>query len=99
MYREWAAARDASGPLARSFAKIAAFLRAVASGLRGDGFTDAALVMERIASGKVGGRGPEGCRPGRFPLSPPSVPREPSMRRARRRRRSTENVWSMLQPA
>lgn len=37
---------------------IGAFLRAVASGLRGDGFTDAALVMEWIASGKVGGRGP-----------------------------------------
>lgn len=60
MYREWAGARDAKGPLSRIFAKVRALFRAMASALCGEGFTDAALVMDRIASGQIGGRGPDG---------------------------------------
>ncbi|MDO8983009.1 PLxRFG domain-containing protein [Cypionkella sp.] len=60
MYREWAGARAAAGPVSRIFNKVAAFFRAFASALRGEGFTDAAMVMERIAGGKVGGRGQDG---------------------------------------
>lgn len=65
MYREWAGARDARGPISRIFGKVQAFFRAVASALRGEGFTDAAMVMERIAAGDVGGRGPQGPGGGR----------------------------------
>ena len=60
IYREWAAARDAAGPVARAFGKVRAFLGAVANALRGRGFQSAALTMERIAGGVVGGRGPDG---------------------------------------
>jgi N12 class adenine-specific DNA methylase len=60
MYREWAGARSDASPAARIFNKVASFLRAMASALRGEGFEDAGRVMERIASGKVGGRGPDG---------------------------------------
>lgn len=70
MYREWAGARDAKGPLSRIFAKVRALFRAMASALRGEGFTDAALVMDRIASGQIGGRGPDG--PGRGRGNAPS---------------------------
>lgn len=65
LYREWAGARDGAGQLGRIFAKVRALFRALASGLRGEGFTDAALVMDRIASGKIGGRGPQGPGGGR----------------------------------
>ncbi|GGE24354.1 Adenine-specific DNA methylase, N12 class [Gemmobacter megaterium] len=66
MYREWATARDAAGPLARIFNKVRGFLQAIASGLRGQGFVSPALVMERIAGGTVGGRGPDGPGAGRM---------------------------------
>lgn len=60
MYREWATARSFSGSLSRAFSKVASFFRAFASALRGLGFNDAAMVMERIAGGAIGGRGPDG---------------------------------------
>lgn len=60
LYREWAAARDASSQVANILAKVQSFLRAVASGLRGTGFNDAARVMEKIAGGEIGGRGQDG---------------------------------------
>lgn len=60
MYREWAGARDAAGPVSRIFGKIKAFFEGMARALRGEGFADAAMVMERIAGGTVGGRGPDG---------------------------------------
>jgi N12 class adenine-specific DNA methylase len=65
LYREWAAARDAAGPVSRIFNKVRGFLQAVASALRGQGFASPALVMERIATGRVGGRGPNGPGGGR----------------------------------
>lgn len=60
MYREWAARRDAAGPAGKAFAKIRDFLMAMGSALRGRGFQSAGMTMERIASGAVGGRGPDG---------------------------------------
>lgn len=65
LYADWAQGRrDApTGPLRAAFERIASFFRAVASALRGEGFQSAAMVMERIASGEIGGRGPDG--PGR----------------------------------
>ena len=60
LYREWAAARDAAGTMSRIFNKVRGFLQAMASALRGEGFASPALVMERIAGGKIGGRGPDG---------------------------------------
>lgn len=60
LFREWAAKKDESGVLGRAMGRIASFFRAMASALRGQGFTDAAMVMERIANGTVGGRGPTG---------------------------------------
>lgn len=65
LYREWAADRETSSPVGRIMGKIFAFLDALASALRGEGFIDAALVMERIASGEVGSRGPHSPGPGR----------------------------------
>lgn len=59
-YRQWAAARDGADALSRIFEKVRSMFRAIASALRGEGFTDAALVMERIATGEIGGRGPDG---------------------------------------
>lgn len=62
MYREWAGARAAAGPVARILGKIKTFFDGMARALRGEGFADAATVMERIAGGTVGGRGPDGGR-------------------------------------
>jgi hypothetical protein len=59
-YRLWAQGRDMAGPLARTFSKVKAYLQAVANALRGQGFQSAAMTMERIASGTIGGRGPDG---------------------------------------
>ena len=59
-YRLWAQGRDAAGPVARAFAKVRAYLEAVANALRGQGFQSAALTMDRIARGEIGGRGPDG---------------------------------------
>lgn len=60
LYRQWAADREIEGPVARILGKIRRFLRAMAAALRGQGFVDAALVMERISRGEVGSRGPDG---------------------------------------
>lgn len=60
LYREWASSRDNASKMGRIFAKVQSLFRAMASALRGEGFTDADMVMERIASGEVGGRGPDG---------------------------------------
>lgn len=59
MYADWARARDSSqtGPLRAALERIASFFRAMAAALRGEGFADAAQVMERIASGEIGRRG------------------------------------------
>ncbi|MEI6798926.1 MAG: hypothetical protein WCO04_06885 [Pseudomonadota bacterium] len=58
--RLWAQGRELAGPLARAFAKVKAYLQAVANRLRGQGFLSSALTMERIASGTIGGGGPDG---------------------------------------
>jgi len=60
LYREWAAKRDQTGPVAATLRKIMGFLEAMANALRGRGFQSAARTMERIARGDVGRRGPEG---------------------------------------
>lgn len=67
LYADWAQARrDApAGPLRAALERIRSFFEAVASALRGEGFQSAATVMERIASGEVGGRGPDGPGGGR----------------------------------
>lgn len=59
LYSLWAAGKYASpppGPLARALERIAQFLRAVASALRGEGFVDPASIFEGIADGSVGRR-------------------------------------------
>ncbi|MFI2769604.1 PLxRFG domain-containing protein [Sulfitobacter sp. M22386] len=58
MYRLWAADRDSYSGVETALAKIEAFLGALANLLRGRGFNSAAMTMQRIASGQVGGRGP-----------------------------------------
>lgn len=62
LYADWAAGRREvdGGPLRQALDAIRSFFRAMASVLRGEGFQDAARIMERIASGEVGGRGPDG---------------------------------------
>lgn len=56
LYRKWSARRDRSSPIGKALAKLAAFLRAAGAALRGNGFNDAAMVMERMAGGQVGAR-------------------------------------------
>jgi hypothetical protein len=65
LYRLWAAQRDQYGPVAKSLMKIEGFLRALANALRGRGFVDAGRTMDQIASGRIGGRGPDGSGGGR----------------------------------
>lgn len=60
MYRLWRRDRTADGLVAQAFSKMRAFFDAVANALLGEGFVSAAQVMERIARGDVGGRGPDG---------------------------------------
>lgn len=59
LYSAWAAGKHTTppaGPIARALEKIGQFLRAVASALRGEGFVDAANIMEKIADGTIGRR-------------------------------------------
>ena len=62
LYADWASGRRNAdeGAIRRAFDAIRSFFTAMANALRGEGFTDAAKIMERIASGEVGGRGPDG---------------------------------------
>jgi N12 class adenine-specific DNA methylase len=64
LYRLWARNMDQRSGLGRAFQKMRAFFEAMASALRGQGFTSTALTFERIASGSVGGRGPDGPQGG-----------------------------------
>lgn len=61
-YADWARGRrDAEpGMMTEALNRIRSFFRAAASALRGEGFQDAAAIMQRIADGTVGGRGPDG---------------------------------------
>ena len=67
MYADWARSNVSTlpGPIGKAFDTIRKFFRAVASALRSEGQSEAAGVMERIASGDVGGRGPDGPGGGR----------------------------------
>lgn len=65
LYRLWAANRDGYGAVERALLKIEGFLTALANALRGRGFVSAARTMDQIASGRIGGRGPEGPGGGR----------------------------------
>lgn len=60
LYRLWAGGRDTAGPVARALERAKGFLMAVANALRGRGFVSASRTMEQIATGKIGGRGPQG---------------------------------------
>lgn len=64
-YPDWAAdrAKYPPGPILRALERIQTFFRALGAALRGEGFMDAAMVMDRIANGEIGGRGP-GSGPG-----------------------------------
>lgn len=61
-YADWARGRrDAEpGMMTAALNRIRSFFRAAAAALRGEGFQDAATIMQRIADGTVGGRGPDG---------------------------------------
>lgn len=63
MFREWMETRDTQTALGRAFDKLRQMLDAIVTALRGEGLNDAAAVFDRIRSGEVGGRGPDG--PGR----------------------------------
>ncbi|MFV0383701.1 Eco57I restriction-modification methylase domain-containing protein, partial [Paracoccus sp. (in: a-proteobacteria)] len=67
LYADWAQnlRDDPPGLLRQALARIRSFFRALASALRGEGFHDAARIMERIAAGGIGGRGPDGSGGGR----------------------------------
>ena len=71
LYADWAKARRETtppGPLRSAFEKVRSFFRAVASALRGEGFVDAASIMEGIANGETLSKppsGPEGPGGGR----------------------------------
>lgn len=66
LYADWATDRAAAGgALARALQRIKALFRAMAAALRGEGYIDAATVMQRIADGEIGGRGPDGGGSGR----------------------------------
>ncbi|MDB6454269.1 PLxRFG domain-containing protein [Falsirhodobacter sp. 20TX0035] len=62
LYRSHATGRreQPQGALAGAFGKVRSFFRALAAALRGEGFVDAAKIMEQIANGHIGGRGPGG---------------------------------------
>jgi N12 class adenine-specific DNA methylase len=60
LYRLWARNMDQRSGLGRAFQKMRAFFQAMANALRGAGFQSEALTFERIASGAIGGRGPDG---------------------------------------
>lgn len=60
MYAEWARGERAQGLVQRAFEKLRQFFQAVARGLRSSDNPDAAAIMDRIAQGEIGGRGPDG---------------------------------------
>lgn len=62
MYADWARDRDAvpPGPVRAALERIRSFFQALAAALRGDGFIDAARIMDRVASGEIGRRGSDG---------------------------------------
>lgn len=67
LYAYWATDRSENprGALGAALERIRSLFRAMASALRGEGFVDAARVMERMANGEIGGRGPDGPGGGR----------------------------------
>lgn len=75
-YADWAQGRrDAEpGMMTAALNRIRSFFRAAAAALRGEGFQDAATIMQRIADGTVGGRGPDG--PGTGQAAPPREQRD-----------------------
>ena len=61
-YADWAQGRREAEPgmMTEALNRIRSFFRAAAAALRGEGFQDAAAIMQRIADGSIGGRGPDG---------------------------------------
>lgn len=58
-YRRWAQNMDQRSGVDRAFGKIKAFIEAIANALRGKGFQSAARTFDMIATGQIGGRGPD----------------------------------------
>ncbi|WP_333826848.1 PLxRFG domain-containing protein [Pararhodobacter sp.] len=59
-YRRWAQNMDQRSGVDRAFRKIRGFVGAVANALRGQGFQSAAQTFDKIATGQIGERGPDG---------------------------------------
>jgi N12 class adenine-specific DNA methylase len=74
MFREWSDGKDTQTALGRAFDKLRQILDAIITALRGEGLNDAAAVFERVRSGEIGGRGPDG--PGRATVSNRQQPSE-----------------------
>ena len=61
-YADWSQGRREAEPgmMTEALNRIRSFFRAAAAALRGEGFQDAATIMQKIADGSIGGRGPDG---------------------------------------
>lgn len=71
LYRVWKRDFDDYGAVEKVLLKIEEFFRALASAFRGEGFDSAGMVMQRIADGGVGARGPgRGVRSGAMQAVP-----------------------------
>ena len=81
LFGEWRAGRGGAQGFVRSaFERIAAFLKALGSALRGNGFTTAESVYRRIESGEVGRRGKTDAR-GEPRFSKAPAPDSPAFKR------------------
>lgn len=60
LYRLWSADRDSFSGIEKVLLKVEGFLTALANLFRGRGFVSAARTLEKIATGGIGGRGPQG---------------------------------------
>jgi N12 class adenine-specific DNA methylase len=65
MYREWSDKkdRDLSSPQGKAMEKLRQIIEAIVNALRANGANEAAAVFDRIRSGEIGGRGPDGTSP------------------------------------
>lgn len=76
MYRGWKAQTGDYGAVERILLKIEEFFKALASAFRGAGFDSAGRIMQRIADGTIGGRGPDGPGRGTQPRVSGAIPAE-----------------------
>ncbi|MCA1774963.1 MAG: PLxRFG domain-containing protein [Loktanella sp.] len=81
-FREWMDARDTNDASGRAFDKLRRIVEAFINALRRNGANEAAQVFERIRSGEIGGRGPDGPG-GRAARGPAQRRRDPVQARRR----------------